>query len=154
EEIAGELEDLDPFDQRGLDRLLCDLDGTPNKSALGANAILGVSLAVAQAAAASLGVPLYRYVGGVNAHLLPVPLLNVLNGGRHADNGLDLQEFMLAPVGAASFSEGLRWGSEVFHALHAAVVAKGLASGVGDEGGFAPNVDTAGQALELLVAAI
>jgi len=154
EELAPELIDLDPLDQRGIDRLLSGLDGTPNKGALGANAILAVSLAVAKAAAASLRQPLYRYLGGPNAHVLPVPLLNVINGGRHADNGLELQEFMLAPVGAASFFEALRWGTEVFHALHADLRAKGFATGVGDEGGFAPNIDTAGQALALLVTAI
>jgi enolase len=154
EEIAPEVEGLDPFDQRGIDRLLVDLDGTPDRSALGANAILAVSLAVAKAAAASLGQPLFRYLGGTNAHLLPVPMLNVVNGGRHADNTLELQEFLLVPLGAASFAEGLRWGSEVSHALHADLKARGLATGVGDEGGFAPQIGTAAEALDVLVAAI
>jgi enolase len=154
EEIAPEVESMEALDQRAVDRLLMDLDGTPNKSALGANATLGVSLAVAKAAAASLKLPLFRYLGGPNAHVLPVPLMNVINGGRHADNGLELQEFMLAPLGAASFAEGLRWGTEVFHALRADLKAKGLSTGVGDEGGFAPELDTAAQALALLIRAI
>src|SRR2546430_891958 len=154
EEIAPEVEGLDALDQRAIDRLLLDLDGTPDKSAFGANAILGVSLAVAKAAAASLKLPLHRYLGGPNAHVLPVPMMNVINGGRHADNGLELQEFMLVPLGAASFSEGLRWGTEVFHALAAELSRGGLSTAVGDEGGFAPQVDTAAQALELLVKAI
>jgi enolase len=154
EEIAAEVEGRDALDQRGLDLLLADLDGTPNKSALGANGILGVSLAVAKAAAASMRLPLYRYLGGPNAHILPVPLMNVINGGRHADNRLELQEFMLAPAGAASFSEALRWGTEVFHALHASLKQRGLSTGVGDEGGFAPEIATAAEALDLLVGAI
>jgi enolase len=154
EEIAPEVEGLDALNQREIDRMMIDLDGTPNKSSLGANAILGVSLAVAKAAAASVGLPLYRYIGGTHAHVLPVPMMNVINGGVHADNGLELQEFMLVPIGTASFAEGLRWGTEIFHALHRALKSKGLASGVGDEGGFAPNIDTAHDGLELLVAAI
>jgi enolase 1/2/3 len=154
DEIAPELEGTSALDQRAIDRLLVELDGTPNKGRLGANAVLGVSLAVAKAAAVSLGLPLFRYLGGPQAHVLPVPLMNVVNGGVHADNVLELQEFMLAPVGAVSFSEGLRWGAEVYHALHAALKEKGLGTGVGDEGGFAPNVSTAGEALELLVHAI
>jgi enolase 1/2/3 len=154
EEIAPELEGLDVLDQRAIDALLTDLDGTPNKSKLGANAILGVSLAVAKAAAVSVGLPLYRYLGGPQGHLLPVPLMNVINGGAHADNDLELQEFMLAPIGAASFSEALRWGTEVFHALHAILRDKGLATGVGDEGGFAPRIATAREALDLLTQAI
>jgi len=154
DEIAPELKGTSALDQRAIDRLLIELDGTPNKGRLGANAVLGVSLAVAKAAAASLGLPLFRYLGGPQAHVLPVPLMNVVNGGVHADNVLELQEFMLAPVGAASFSEGLRWGAEAYHALHAALKEKGLGTGVGDEGGFAPNVGTAGEALELLVHAI
>ncbi len=154
EEIAPEVEGQEALDQRAIDRLLVDLDGTPNRSALGANALLAVSLATAKAAAASIGLPLFRYLGGPNAHLLPVPMLNVINGGRHADNELELQEFMLVPLGAASFSEALRWGSEVFHALRADLKAKGLSTAVGDEGGFAPQIDTAGQALELLLRAI
>jgi enolase len=154
EEIGPELAGANALDQRALDRLLIELDGTANKSRLGANAILGVSLAAAKAAAASLDLPLFRYLGGPQAHVLPTPMLNVINGGAHADNRLELQEFMLAPVGAVSFSEALRWGSEVFHALKAALKQKGLSTGVGDEGGFAPEVATAAEALELLVAAI
>src|SRR5439155_7359024 len=145
---------LEATDQRGLDAVLIDMDGTADKSKLGANAILGVSLATARAAAASVGLPLYRYLGGPNAHLLPVPLMNVVNGGRHAENDLELQEFMLAPVGAASWSEALRWGAEVFHALAAQLRQKGFATGVGDEGGFAPDIGTAGAALEEMVKAI
>jgi len=154
EEIAPELEDMEVLDQRAVDALLNDLDGTPNKSKLGANAILGVSLAVAKAAAASLGLPLYRYLGGPQGHILPVPLMNVINGGAHADNELELQEFMLAPIGAASFSEALRWGTEVFHALYAILKEKGLATGVGDEGGFAPRIGAAREAMDLLVQSI
>jgi enolase len=145
---------MEALDQRAVDARLLDLDGTPDKSALGANAILGVSLATAHAAAASLGLPLYRYLGGPAAHLLPMPLMNVINGGAHADNRLELQEFMLAPVGAASFSEALRWGAEIYQALRSSLKARGLATGVGDEGGFAPEVATASEALELLVRAI
>jgi len=152
--IAPELEGADALNQREVDRILIDLDGTANKSKLGANAILGVSLAVAKAAAASLGLPLYRHVGGLQGHILPVPQLNVINGGVHSDNALDIQEFMLVPLGAASFGEGLRWGAEVFHALHAAIKAKGLAGGVGDEGGFAPAIGTAREALGFLLQAI
>jgi enolase len=153
-EIADAVRGLDGFDQRGIDQSLIDLDGTATKSRLGANALLGVSLAVAHAAAESNGLPLYRYLGGPNAHLLPTPMLNVINGGAHADNDLELQEFMLMPVGAASFSEGLRWGAECFHHLRAIVHDKGLATAVGDEGGFAPQISTAGEALELLLQAI
>jgi len=145
---------LDGLDQRGLDARLLDLDGTADKSSLGANAMLGVSLATAHAAAASLGLPLYRYLGGPGAHVLPVPMMNVINGGVHADNELELQEFMLAPVGAASFSEALRWGSEIYHALQGLLKDKGLATGVGDEGGFAPQIATASEALEFLVRAV
>ncbi len=152
--IAAAIAGMDAFEQRGVDRALIDLDGTPNKDALGANAILGVSLAVARAAAESAGQPLYRYLGGPNAHLLPTPMMNVINGGVHADNELDLQEFMVMPVGAASFSEGLRWGAECFHALHGLLKDKGLATGVGDEGGFAPALSTGAEACELLVQAI
>ncbi|MFN2545493.1 MAG: phosphopyruvate hydratase [Actinomycetota bacterium] len=144
----------DGLDQRGIDAVLLDLDGTPGKSKLGANAILAVSLASAKAAAASLELPLYRYLGGPNAHLLPLPLLNVINGGAHAANALELQEFMLAPVGAASFSEALRWGAEVFHVLRKELLDKGLSANVGDEGGFAPELSTSAEALELLVQAI
>jgi enolase len=154
EEIGPELAGANALDQRAVDRVLLEMDGTPNKSRLGANAVLGVSLAAAKAAAASLDLPLFRYLGGPQAHVLPTPLLNVINGGAHADNRLELQEFMLAPVGAVSFSEALRWGSEVFHALRSALKEKGLSTGVGDEGGFAPEVATAAEALELLVAAI
>ena len=152
--IAEAIADLDASDQREVDRTLIDLDGTPNKEALGANAVLGASLAVARAAANSSGLPLYRYLGGPNAHLLPTPMLNVINGGAHADNELELQEFMLVPVGAASFTEGLRWGTECFHALHGLLKDKGLATAVGDEGGFAPAVSTGAEACELLLQAI
>jgi len=154
ETIGPELRGLDAFDQRGIDGALVALDGTDDRSALGANALLGVSLAVAKAAADSSGLPLYRYLGGPAARTLPTPMMNVINGGAHADNELELQEFMLMPVGAASFSEGLRWGAECFHALHAILKEKGLATGVGDEGGFAPEIGTAAEALELLVTAI
>jgi len=153
-QIADAIVGLDALDQRGVDQALIDLDGTQNKEALGANAVIGVSLAVARAAADSTGLPLYRYLGGPNAHLLPTPMLNVLNGGAHADNELELQEFMVMPVGAASFSEGLRWGAECFHALHALLKDKGLATAVGDEGGFAPAVATGAEACELLLQAI
>ncbi len=152
--IGPAIEGEDALDQRGVDAILLDLDGSADKSNLGANALLGVSLAVAQAAAASLDLPLYRYLGGPNAHLLPVPFMNVVNGGVHADNRLELQEFMLAPVGAASFSEAVRWCAETYHALRAALKAKGFSTAVGDEGGFAPDVATAAEALELMVGAI
>jgi enolase 1/2/3 len=152
--IAEALADLDALDQREVDRALIDLDGTPNKDALGANAILGASLATAHAAAASIGLPLYRYLGGPNAHLLPTPMLNVINGGAHADNELELQEFMLVPLGAASYAEALRWGSECFHALRGLLKDKGLATAVGDEGGFAPAISTGADACELLLQAI
>jgi enolase len=148
--IAGE----EALEQREIDRILIDLDGTEGKSKLGANAVLGVSLAVAHAAAESVGLPLYRYLGGPNAYLLPVPLMNVVNGGVHATNELEMQEFMLAPHGAASFSEGLRWGTEIFHALAKELAGKGMASGVGDEGGFAPPIASAREALDLLTGAI
>jgi enolase len=152
--IADAVVGLDAFDQREVDRTLVDLDGTANKDALGANAILGASLAVAHAAADSSGLSLYRYLGGPNAHLLPTPMLNVINGGAHTDTELELQEFMLVPVGAASFAEGLRWGAECFHALHALLKDKGLATAVGDEGGFAPAISTGAEACELLLQAI
>ncbi len=142
------------LDQRAIDAMLLDLDGSADKSNLGANAVLGVSLAVAHAAADALDLPLYRAVGGANAHVLPVPFMNVINGGVHADNELELQEFMLAPIGAASFSEAVRWNAEVYQALKAALRQRGLATGVGDEGGFAPQIGTAAEALELMVAAI
>lgn len=155
ETIVGELTGLDAFDQVSVDRTLRDLDGTANKAKLGANAILGVSLAVAKAAAASARLPLYRYVGGSNACRLPVPLMNVLNGGAHADNGLDVQEFMIVPLVEGRFSESLRAGSEIFHTLKKILNKKGLATGVGDEGGFAPKLSGGNrQALELLMEAI
>jgi enolase len=145
---------LDGADQRTLDTELLAVDGSDNKSRLGANAILGVSLAAAKAVAEECGLPLYRYVGGANAHVLPVPLMNVLNGGAHADSNVDLQEFMLAPVGAVSFSEALRWGAETYHALHSILKERGLATGVGDEGGFAPNLPSNEEACKLLLQAI
>ncbi len=145
---------IDGSDQRAVDDALVVLDGTPGKSKLGANAILGVSLAVAHAAASEHDQPLYRYVGGVNAHVLPVPLMNVLNGGAHADSNVDMQEFMLAPVGAVSFSEALRWGAETYHALKKLLHERGLATAVGDEGGFAPNLPSNEEALKLLVEAV
>jgi enolase len=154
EEIGPRLEGLEALDQREVDRIMLDLDGTPNKSKLGANAILGVSLAVARAAAESLGLPLYRYLGGPGAHLLPVPLMNLVNGGAHSDSPLELQEFMVVPLGAVSFAEALRWGAEVHHALRGLLRARGLSTGLGDEGGFAPQLSTAREALDLLVRAI
>ena len=152
--IAPELEGLDAFDQPGIDGLLLELDGTPNKGKLGANAILGVSMAVARAAANELGLPLFQYIGGVNAKQLPVPMMNILNGGEHADNSVDVQEFMILPVGAPTFKEGLRMGAEVFHSLKKVLSERGLACGVGDEGGFAPNLGSNREALELIVEAI
>ncbi len=152
--IAPELEGMDAFDQPMIDALMIELDGTDNKGNLGANAILGVSMAVARAAAEEVGLPLFQYLGGVNAKQLPVPMMNILNGGEHADNNVDVQEFMILPVGAESFKEGLRMGSEVFHALKKVLAEKGLACGVGDEGGFAPNLDSNQEALELIVEAI
>ncbi|MCW3012442.1 MAG: phosphopyruvate hydratase [Solirubrobacterales bacterium] len=153
-EIAGAIKGLDAGDQGALDRALIELDGTRNKSRLGANAILGVSLANAQAAAAEAGQPLWRHLGGADANVLPVPMMNVLNGGSHADNSVDFQEFMVVPVGAPSFSEGLRMGTEVFHALKKTLHDQGLGGGVGDEGGFAPNLGSNEEALEYLVKAI
>ncbi|MFI6517092.1 phosphopyruvate hydratase [Spirillospora sp. NPDC050679] len=141
-------------EQRLIDQLLIDLDGTPAKSKLGANAILGVSLAVAKAAAISADLPLFRYVGGPNAHLLPVPMMNILNGGAHADTNVDIQEFMVAPIGAGTFAEGLRWGTEVYHALKSVLKAKGLATGLGDEGGFAPELPSNREALDLILEAV
>jgi enolase len=154
DEILDALVGLDALDQRGIDALLLTLDGTDNKANLGANAILGTSLAVARAAADHLELPLYRSVGGSNAHVLPVPMMNVLNGGVHADNNVDFQEFMIMPVGAASYSEGLRWGVETYHVLKALLSERGLATAVGDEGGFAPDLRSNEQALEILVEAI
>jgi enolase len=153
-EIAEAVIGLDALDQRTVDDELVTLDGTDGKSRLGANAILGVSLAVARAAAVESDLPLYRYVGGANAHVLPVPLLNVLNGGAHADSNVDVQEFMLAPVGAASFSEALRWGTETYHALRGLLHDRGLATALGDEGGFAPDLPSNEEAVKLLLAAI
>ena len=152
--IAPELEGMDCFDQPAVDAVMIELDGTPNKGKLGANAILGVSMAVARAAAEELGLPLFQYIGGVNAKQLPVPMMNILNGGEHADNNVDVQEFMILPVGAKSFREGLRMGAEVFHSLKKVLGEKGLACGVGDEGGFAPNLGSNREALELIVEAI
>ncbi len=154
EVIAPELEGIDATDQRLIDAMMIELDGTPNKGKLGANAILGVSLAVASAAAESAGLPLYRYLGGPNAHVLPVPLMNILNGGSHADSDVDIQEFMVVPLGAATFSEGLRWGVEVYHHLKAVLQEKGLSTGLGDEGGFAPNLPSNRAALDLILEAI
>ncbi|HMK10590.1 MAG TPA: phosphopyruvate hydratase, partial [Acidimicrobiales bacterium] len=153
-EIRDAILDLEALDQRAVDTLLVDLDGTDGKSRLGANAILGVSLAVAKAAADELALPLYRYVGGANAHMLPVPMMNVLNGGVHADNTVDFQEFMIMPVGAASYAEGLRWGVETYHALKSLLHERGLSTLVGDEGGFAPNLAANEDAVRLLVEAI
>ena len=154
ETIAPALLGLDAYDQGQIDARLIELDGTPNKSRLGANALLGVSLAAAKASAAALDVPLYRHVGGVYARSLPVPLMNVLNGGKHADNNVDLQEFMIVPLGAPSFREALRWGVEVFHHLHRVLKSAGLATAVGDEGGFAPNLKSNEDALKVLLEAI
>jgi enolase len=153
-DIAEELLGEEALDQRAVDQLMLDLDGTPNKSRLGANAILGVSLAVAKAAAEETGVPLYRYVGGANAHVLPVPMMNVLNGGAHADNNVDFQEFMIMPVGAASFAEALRWGAETYHALKKLCHDRGLSTAVGDEGGFAPDLESNEAAVRLLLDAV
>jgi enolase len=154
DEIGPELKDIDAVDQRIVDQKLVDLDGTPDKSRLGANAILGVSLAVAKAAAESSGLELFRYIGGPNAHVLPVPMLNILNGGAHADSDVDIQEFMIAPIGAESFREALRWGAEVYHSLKSVLKGRGLATGLGDEGGFAPNLPSNREALDLIVSAI
>ncbi|MFN4034258.1 MAG: phosphopyruvate hydratase [Fimbriimonadales bacterium] len=154
ERIAPALEGLDALDQRAIDETMLSLDGTENKSELGANAILGVSMAVACAAAESCGLPLYRYLGGVNAHVLPVPLMNVLNGGKHAEGGADFQEFMIVPLGASSFSEAVRWGVEVYHHLKKVVHNEGYSIGIGDEGGFAPPITSVRGALDLLMRAI
>lgn len=152
--IAPELEDMNVFDQVGIDQLMIELDGTDNKGKLGANAILGVSMAVAKAAAEELGMPLYRYIGGVNAKTLPVPMMNIINGGEHADNNVDIQEFMIMPVGAKSWKEALRMGAEIFHALKSVLHGKGLNTAVGDEGGFAPNLTSNEEALKVIVEAI
>lgn len=153
-EIADALIGLDAEDQRELDMAMIDLDGTANKSRLGANAILGVSLAAAKAAADARGLPLYRYVGGVSARTLPVPMMNIINGGEHADNPIDVQEFMIMPVGAGSIAEAVRWGSEIFHTLKKGLSAKGLATAVGDEGGFAPNLASTRAALDFIAASV
>jgi enolase len=153
-EIREALVGFDALDQREIDRQMLDLDGTDNKGRLGANALLGVSLAVARAAADELALPLYRYVGGTNAHVLPVPMMNVLNGGAHADNNVDFQEFMIMPVGAASFREALRWGVETYHVLKTVLRDRGLSTAIGDEGGFAPDLGSNEEALQLLVEAI
>jgi len=152
--LAEELIGYEADEQRLIDEKMLDLDGTPDKSELGANAILGVSLAVAKAAAISAGLPLYRYVGGPNAHLLPVPMMNILNGGAHADSNVDVQEFMIAPIGAATFSEALRTGAEVYHALKSVLKKKGLSTGLGDEGGFAPSLPSNASALDLIAEAV
>ena len=154
DEIAPEIIGFDATDQRAIDAALIELDGTPNKGKLGANAILGVSLAVAHAAAASADLPLFRYVGGPNAHVLPVPLMNILNGGSHADSNVDIQEFMIAPIGFDTFKEALRGGAEVYHALKSVLKDRSLATGLGDEGGFAPNLASNREALDLILVAI
>ena len=153
-EIADLLVGLDAEDQRELDSAMIDLDGTSNKARLGANAILGVSLAAAKAAADARGLPLYRYVGGVSARTLPVPMMNIINGGEHADNPIDVQEFMIMPVGAGSIAEAVRWGSEIFHTLKKGLSQKGLATAVGDEGGFAPNLASTRDALDFIAASV
>ncbi len=153
-ELQEALQGMDPFQQAELDELMCDLDGTENKARLGANAILGVSMALADAAAKASRLPLYRYLGGASARLLPVPMMNILNGGAHADNNVDIQEFMVLPVGAPNFREALRWGAEVYHALKGVLKARKLATGVGDEGGFAPNLGSNEEALDLIGEAV
>ncbi|TDD70998.1 phosphopyruvate hydratase [Jiangella aurantiaca] len=154
DEIAPELLGFEASDQRLVDQALIDLDGTPNKGKLGANAILGVSLAVAKAASESTALPLFRYLGGPNAHLLPVPMMNILNGGAHADSNVDIQEFMIAPIGAETYREALRWGVEVYHTLKGVLKARSLSTGLGDEGGFAPNLPSNRDALDIIVTAI
>jgi len=154
DEIGPELVGYDADEQRLVDQAMIDLDGSPNKATLGANAILGVSLAVAKAAASSAGLPLFRYVGGPNAHILPVPMMNILNGGAHADSGVDIQEFMIAPISAPSFAEALRMGAETYHALKSVLKKKGLSTGLGDEGGFAPSVASSREALDLIGEAV
>ncbi|HNE94256.1 MAG TPA: phosphopyruvate hydratase, partial [Chitinophagaceae bacterium] len=152
--ISKALVGYDVAQQAAIDQVMIDLDGTPNKSKLGANAILAVSMAVAKAAAEEAGLPLYRYVGGTNAKTLPVPMMNILNGGAHADNKIDFQEFMIMPVGAANFSEGLRWGTEIFHTLKSVLKKKGYSTNVGDEGGFAPNIQSNEEAIETVLESI
>ncbi|MEJ9078656.1 MULTISPECIES: phosphopyruvate hydratase [Gordonia] len=153
-DIAPEVIGIEADDQRVLDQTLVDLDGTPGKSRLGANALLGVSLAVARAAAESAGLPLFRYVGGPNAHILPVPMMNIINGGAHADNGIDFQEFMIAPIGAPTFKESLRWGAEVYHALKSVLHKQGMSTALGDEGGFAPDLPNTEAALNVIAEAV
>ncbi len=153
-DIADMILGLDAEDQRDIDTAMIDLDGTPNKAKLGANSILGVSLAVAKAAASARGLPLYSYVGGVSAHMLPVPMMNIINGGEHADNPIDIQEFMVMPVGADSIAEGARWGAEIFHTLKKGLSEKGLATSVGDEGGFAPNLASTRDALDFIMTSV
>jgi len=154
EEVAPALRGADALDQRGIDHLLVDLDGTPDKHRIGANALVATSLATARAGAAELGVPLYRAVGGANAHVLPVPMLNVVNGGVHARNSIDFQEFMIMPVGASSFAEAVQWGAETYHALAQVLAGRGMSTGVGDEGGFAPDLASNEEAIQVLVEAI
>src|SRR6187401_1297590 len=154
EQIGPELVGYDATEQRLIDQAMFDLDATPDKSSLGANAILGVSLAVAHAASEASDLPLFRYLGGPNAHLLPVPMMNILNGGSHADSNVDIQEFMIAPIGAATFAEALQQGAEVYHALKAVLKKKGLATGLGDEGGFAPDLSSNRAALDLIAEAV
>src|SRR5439155_15539448 len=154
EEIQPALLGYDADDQRLIDQAMIDLDRTPDKSRLGANAIVAVSMAAAKAAAKSAGLPLFRYLGGPNAHVLPVPMMNILNGGAHADNSVDIQEFMITPIGVATFSDALRWGAEVYQALKSVVKQRGLSTGVGDEGGFAPDLEHNRAALDLIVEAI
>lgn len=154
DEIHDAVAGIEADDQRIIDQTLIDLDGTSNKERLGANAILGASLAAAHAAARSVDLPLFRYLGGPNAHVMPVPMMNILNGGAHADSNVDIQEFMIAPIGAATFREALQWGAEVYHALKKVLKAKGLGTGLGDEGGFAPNLESNAQALDLIIEAI
>ena len=153
-DIAPEVIGIEADDQRVLDQTLVDLDGTPDKSRLGANALLGVSLAVAKAAAESAGLPLFRYVGGPNAHILPVPMMNIINGGAHADNGIDFQEFMIAPTGAATFAESLRWGAEVYHSLKSVLHKQGMSTALGDEGGFAPDLPNTEAAISVIAEAV
>ena len=154
EEIGPELIGMEAVEQRAIDQKLIDLDGTPDKSRLGANALLGVSLAVAKAAAESADLELFRYVGGPNAHILPVPMMNIINGGAHADSGVDCQEFMIAPIGAETFKEALRWGAEVYHTLKSVLKSKGFSTGLGDEGGFAPSLESSRAALDVILEAI
>jgi len=154
DEVGPSLVGHDAHEQRIIDQVMLDLDGTPNKNRLGANAILGVSLAVAKAAASAADLPLFRYLGGPNAHVLPVPMMNIVNGGAHADTGVAIQEFMIAPIGAASFREALRWGAETYHSLKAVLKERGLSTGLGDEGGFAPDLPSNKDALDLIVEAI